>query len=416
MEGVQSQSALVAGLILLGLSINVLFERRRIEHRVAFAILLIGFSIYNLAWCACAETSWESGFWLRILLLSGVIIAQACLSFFERFLRLSMTRERTVVTTGSLVLLLSLLTDFVYESAVPALSAVLALGTYAWCIWRLHERQRASNNAVEQTRLSYLVIGGAVSIGTSAIDLMPAFNLPSPAIGHVWLTVYMYFWMQVVLRSRLLDLQEILGRGIALFALSSIVSLIYVALLVWVDKENIGLFFFNTVAASMLLFFIFEPLKRTVDRWSGRLLFPIRHDLEVALDTMHTKLSSVISLEGVIETVIASLRASRRITHASIFILDDDGHAYRLATQSARLGTLEVTAVDGVRDRSFLDAVTEGGVLSHEQIEHELFDLGTDAKDSPGFSRLTEQMEVMDGLSRPSHLCLSLGTKASWLP
>ena len=54
MEGVQSQSALVAGLILLGLSINVLFERRRIEHRVAFAILLIGFSIYNLAWCACA--------------------------------------------------------------------------------------------------------------------------------------------------------------------------------------------------------------------------------------------------------------------------------------------------------------------------------------------------------------------------
>ena len=65
-----------------------------------------------------------------------------------------MTRERTVVTTR-FVLLLSLLTDFVYESAVPALSAVLALGTYAWCIWRLHERQRASNNAVEQTRLSY---------------------------------------------------------------------------------------------------------------------------------------------------------------------------------------------------------------------------------------------------------------------
>ena len=102
MEGVQSQSALVAGLILLGLSINVLFERRRIEHRVAFAILLIGFSIYNSCVVRMRETSWESGFWLRILLLSGVIIAQACLSFFERFLRLSMTRERTVVTTGSL--------------------------------------------------------------------------------------------------------------------------------------------------------------------------------------------------------------------------------------------------------------------------------------------------------------------------
>ncbi len=43
MEGVQSQSALLAGLILLGLCINVVFERRRIEHRAAFAALLIGF-------------------------------------------------------------------------------------------------------------------------------------------------------------------------------------------------------------------------------------------------------------------------------------------------------------------------------------------------------------------------------------
>ena len=257
---VQSQSALIAALILLGLSINVLFERRRVEHRTAFAALVGGFALYNLAWFSYSIS--KSGFWLRILLISGIVIAQLCLSFFERFLSKAMGTERTVVSAASLVLLVTILTDLVHQPLVPTLVAALSLGTYAWCIWQLYGRYRSSENEVESTRLSYLVLGGLVSVALSTIDLMPALNLPSPAVGHVWLTVYMYFWMQVVLRSRLLDLQEILSRGIALVALSAIVSVMYVALLIWVgDNNDLGLFFFNTVVASMLLFFVFEPLQ-----------------------------------------------------------------------------------------------------------------------------------------------------------
>ena len=36
-------------------------------------------------------------------------------------------------------------------------------------------------------------------------------NFGVPALGHLSFTIYMYFWMQIVLRSRLLDLKEMLG-------------------------------------------------------------------------------------------------------------------------------------------------------------------------------------------------------------
>ncbi|MEE2756146.1 MAG: ATP-binding protein [Myxococcota bacterium] len=396
--GVQTQSALIAALILIGLSVNVLFERRRVEHRVAFGALVGGFALFNLCWFAYSISS--SGFWLRVLLLSGIVVAQTCLSFFERFLSKSMGTERTIIWATSGILVLTLPSDLVHEPLVPSLVATLSLGTYAWCIWQLYGRYRESQNEVEKTRLSYLVIGGAVSVILSTTDLMPAFNLPSPAIGHIWLTVYMYFWMQVVLRSRLLDLQEILSRGIALVILSTLISLIYVGLLIWVDDSTqLGLFFFNTVAASMLLFFIFEPLKLAVDRWSGRLFFRARHDLEMALQTLNKDLTKAINLDDVISLVMASLRASRHVTHASVFILESGGHAYRLAIRSAHIGELERHVVDVVRDRAFLDALSQEQVLILEQVDGELLDLGGETHDSPQRKRLSDIQTNMQELS-----------------
>ena len=64
--------------------------------------------------------------------------------------------------------------------------------------------------------MGYLLLGGVISVGASAADLLPPAGIPFPAAGHLWTTVYMYFWMQVIQRSRLLDLKELLGRGLGL--------------------------------------------------------------------------------------------------------------------------------------------------------------------------------------------------------
>ena len=226
--------------------------------------------------------------------------------FSRRVLQTSLRTWRTLASVVSGLILVLIPTDVAREPFVSALAGCLAFGIYTLCIFRLYQRYRRSENRVESTRLGYLVYGGFVSVVLNAFDLLPIFELPSPALGHIWTTVYMYFWMQVILRSRLLDLQDILGRGLALLALSSMIALAYVALLIWVEG-SVGLFFFNTIAASVLIVFVFEPLKRAIDVWVGRLLFRSTHDLENTISKIKSQLANVISLEDLFDRVIRGL-------------------------------------------------------------------------------------------------------------
>ncbi|MEE2786107.1 MAG: ATP-binding protein [Myxococcota bacterium] len=394
--GVQSQSAMIAGLILLSLAINVLFERRRVQHRVAFVTLLSSFALFNLAWFFFSVT--ESGFWRSLLLLSSIAIAHANLSFFERFLETSLRSWRTLATVMSGVILVLIPTDLASDPMVTIMAGSLAFGIYSLCILRLYRRYRETENEVEATRLSYLVYGGMISIVLIAFDLLPILELPSPALGHIWTTVYMYFWMQVILRSRLLDLQDILGRGLALIVLSIIISTMYVALLVWVEG-SLGLFFFNTVAASVLLYFVFEPLKRIVDHWVGRLFFRPTHDLEQTLNQIQTQLATVINLEDVFDRVIQGLDRSRRVTHASIMLLDARGRRYAVPRVGGQFGELRRHEVDVVGDRAFLDLLSRQKMLTLDQLKQERFDLEKDMPDVGRRAQLENAEGTMEAMS-----------------
>lgn len=385
--GVQTQSALIAALLLLALAINVAFSERRVEHRAAFTGLLIAFLGYNLTWFLFSVT--DSGFWLRLLLLSGVGVAQACLFFFGRMLPDAFSRtERSLVHVASLAAGVLVLTDLVYGLWLQAGITALALGTYGRCIWHLYRRYRAADGPVDATRMGYLVLGGLISVLTSAADLLPAAGIPFPSVGHLWTTVYMYFWMQVIQRSRLLDLKELLGRGLGLLIVSVIISLIYIALLVWVGGE-LGLFFFNALAASVVLFFVFEPLKRVIDVWVGRLLFHETYLLQGELRQLRRALANVIDITGLAELVSERLRASRRVTHAGVYFLESGGRGY------VQPGVSHGQRLDIVRDRALLDALTRDRIVAIEQVERELLDLDA-ADDSPERARLAALRKTMD--------------------
>lgn len=384
--GVQSQSALIAALLLLALAINVAFSERRVEHRAAFTGLLVAFLIYNVTWFLYSVT--DSVFWMRLLLLSGVGVAQACLWFFGRMLAGAFgPTERTLVHAGSLAGVILTATDLVHGPWLRLGVAGLALGTYARCIWHLYRRYRAAEGPVDATRMGYLVLGGAISVGASAADLLPAAGIPFPSMGHLWTTVYMYFWMQVIQRSRLLDLKELIGRGLGLIILSVLISLIYIALLVWVSGP--GLFFFNALAASVVLFFVFEPLKRVIDVWVGRLLFHETYLLQAELRRLRRALANVIDITELAELVTERLRASRRVTHAQVFFLESGGRGY------VQPGVARGPRLDVVRDRALLDALTRERFVVVEQVEREIVDLDA-ADESPERARLGAMRKTMD--------------------
>lgn len=388
--GIQSTSALIAAILLLALGINVAFSERRVVHRAPFVALVTAFFAYNLAFFFNAVVG--GGFWLRMVVVSGVAVAQLSLRFFERYLDVSMGAARAFVNLASAAILVLTLTRLGEAPEVGAVSALLAVGVYGYCVWRLYERYRAVQSKVEATRLLYLVIGGVLSATFSALDLLPYVGLPFPAAGHLLTVVYFYIWTQVIQRSRLLDLQEMLGRGLSLALLAVVIASIYSLIVVWL-RDRLGLFFFTTVVASVVLIFVLEPLKKVVELWIGRLVFRETFELGAQLAFLRVELPSVINLGDLVARVLERLQLSRRVTHASVFLLESGGHAYFKADA---VGPVEADRVGVVAGRAFLDALREEKVLALETVERELLELD----DAPaGRERLTDVRDSMERMS-----------------
>jgi len=396
--GIQSQSALIAAILLLALALNVALQDRRVEHRTAFAGLLAALFFYNIAFFLHQVTG--GGFWTRMLMLSGVGVAQGSRRFFDRYLAgvapsRSRIPVRTVVDVGSLAAGVLVATQLGESVFLGTCVAGLALFAYGQGVWRLYDRYRMAELRVEERRLSYLVLGGAVSVALSAMDLLSAWGIPFPAFGHLFTTVYMYFWMQVVQRSRLLDLRELLGRGLALIVQSLAMSAVYVGLLVWAADQP-GLFLFNILLGSVVLFFTFDSLKRVVDVWIGRLLFHDTFELEYQLNLLRRELAHVISLGDLADRVLSRLQASRRVTHATVFLLDEGGKGY---SAPRSVGPVELDRLSVVKGRAFLDALQRERVVSLEQVEQRLRDLEDDPAGTAERERLRSIQQTMEALS-----------------
>ncbi len=389
--GIQTQSALIAAVLLLALGVNVLFQRR-VVHRRSFATFLGALFAYNLVFFLDGVVG--GPVFGRVVLLAAVMVPWAALRFYDRFLGETDRVAWSVVTPATAVSVVLLATRLGDSLTLGVLITFYVLAVVGWCVARLYKRYRKADTPVEGQRLLYLVIGGAASVAFSGLDLLPLIEIPFPAIGHLFTVFYMYFWMQVIQRSRLLDLEELLGRGLALVIQAVVIALVYTALVVWVGGR-LGLFFFNTLLASIVLIFLFEPLKQLVTTWLGRLLFQEKYDLQMQMAKLRRELASVIALNELSERLLARLEASRRITHASVFLLEGDERGFFM-TRS--VGPVEPQRIDVVTQRPFLEALRRERVLAREQLESELRDHSRD-DDSARRQTVQAVLETMDDLS-----------------
>lgn len=372
--GVQAQSALLASILLLALGINVAFQERRVELRWSFIWLVGAFWLYNLSFFLGDITG--SLLWRRGLLVAGVGISITSMRFFGRYMgrRLSspiVWSGRGVAPWLALAGALIVLSPLAESALITVLVAALASGSYGYAHWQLYRGWRAAQSPTEYRRMRYLVVGGAISVGTSVLDLLPASGVPFPSLGHMFTTVYLYFWSQVIQRERLLDLREQLGRGLAMLLQASAATLVYLGLVSWVG-EKFGLFVYNSFVVGVVLFFIWEPSRRAVDLWVSRLLFREREGFELAIRRLERELSSVIGPNQLSEVLMRHLEESGRVTHASLYLLEEDGLVWQ---RMQALGPNDVPSVHVLAARPFLDALRARRVLAHDEIERELDDL-----------------------------------------
>lgn len=376
--GVQTQSALIAAVLLTVMIINLISPRRRTAQRKTFMGLLFGLTAYNIAFVGL-NVSEASGLWRTLMQLSGLATAILAQRFFDRFLEQRDPLMWKVIpgatTLGVVILFLGLGSTRV----VSVLIAVYVFIVVGHCIWQLYERyqqlkdqEEGLEEGPEEQRLLYLFIGGAGTLFFMALDLVAQLGVPVPTLGHILLTGYMYLWMQIIQRSRLLDLNEMLGRVLTLTVQAMVLSLIYTGLVVWVG-ERYGLFVFNTVVATMVLVLLFEPLQRVLESQASRLLFQEKYRFEQRIQRLKASLSQTVDVDDMVERVTRALKAARRIKHVAVYLTEIEGKGYFRARSEGGAG---VDRIDLVGDQDFVQALRrapEG--LTRELLEREIEDL-----------------------------------------
>jgi hypothetical protein len=164
-------------------------------------------------------------------------------------------------------------------------------------------------------------------VTAALVDLFPT----ETTMGNIFITIYLYFLSQTLVRYRLLDLNELLGRMVVLAALVLIVTVVYGLLVKWVDPSRYGLFFFNSLVASTAIIIVFDPLRTRVEALVNRWMFQEKYELFRRIENLRNDLMNVIDVRDLVPRVLAALEDSRRVTHAALYIVDPDGSGYELA-------------------------------------------------------------------------------------
>jgi signal transduction histidine kinase len=245
-----------------------------------------------------------------------------------------------------------------------AFTAYVFAGLYL-SVFYLYRRYRATPSRVEKTRLLYLVVGGFATVTSALLEAIPH----GPSFGNVFIIVYLYFLSQNLVRYRLLDLNELLGRMVVLGTLVFILTLIYGVLVGWVGPDEHGLFFFNTLLASTAIAILLEPLRGRVEGSINRWMFQEKYELTRRIENLRADLANVIDMRALVPRVLAALEDSRRITHASIYLVDPDGSGYEL---SGHVGPRPEGRFDAITHRAFFERLRRVGVISLEGLEREI--------------------------------------------
>jgi signal transduction histidine kinase len=376
---IQSLSALLAAIVTSAIGGSVLLRDRRQKSYQRFTVLCFTLFAWHILTFLAATL--ESDVLYQLSLVPGAVIPIVAIRFFRPFL--SDPREvkpGAPVTPRWMVLLAGAFFfgigwSIAFRKGLPhkmVFAVPLGLfvfgGLYASMVI-VYRKYRRTLQRVEKTRLVYLFWGGVLAITAAGLEHLQTLGVPSPSLGNVTTIIYMYFLSQTLLRYRLLDLNELLGRMVVLTTLVIILAAIYGMLVAWVPQSQSGVLLFNTLVASFVIIILFEPLRTAVEGQIQKLMFREMYELKARIDALRALLANVIDLREAVRVTIAALEESHRVTHAAVYLVDADGAGYDL---HGHLGPKPVERIDAAARRPFFERLLQARFpVSIEQLERE---------------------------------------------
>jgi signal transduction histidine kinase len=385
----------VAAIVSFAIGGSVLLREPRRRAHVLFATL--SFNIAAFCLISFFAKRFDSPLFGWLSLVVAVSLPATAQRFFQAFLGDEAgpppLSRSTVVGAGVLytALFFSRFIEPLHTTTWfgVAFIAYVFAGLYL-SVFYLYKRYRATPSRVEKTRLLYLLVGGFLTVTSMLLEVVPS----APSLGSAFIIVYLYFLSQNLVRYRLLDLNELLGRMVVLGTLVFILSLIYGLLVSWVGSEEHGLFFFNSLLASATIVILIEPLRGRVEGAINRWMFQEKYELSRRIEMLRADLANVIDMRVLVPRVLSALEDSRRITHASIYLADPDGSGFELA---GHVGPRPEARFDAIANRAFFERLRRFGVVTLEGIEREIAAHRTTPEELETLQGMLRTLEQMNG-------------------
>ena len=393
---IQPVSALVAAIVSFAIGGSVLLREPRRRSHVLFATFSFNIALWSLL--SFVATRFDAPFFDWVSLLVAVSLPATAQRFCQAFLGDDAgppPLSRLTVVGAGLFYAVLCFSRFIepWHTTIWFRAAFLVYvfaGLYL-SVFYLYARYRATPSRVEKTRLLYLVVGGFLTVTSALLEAVPH----GPNFGNVFIIVYLYFLSQNLVRYRLLDLNEVLGRMSVLGTLVFILAFIYVVLVRWVGPDEQGLFLFNTLLASAAIVILIEPLRVRIEAAINRWMFQEKFELSRRIEMLRAELANVIDMRVLVPRVLAALEDSRRITHASIYLADPDGSGFELA---GHIGPRPEARFDAITHRAFFERLRRTGVVTLEGIEREVAARRTvSTEEQESLALMLRSLEQMNG-------------------
>ncbi|NVJ22955.1 GAF domain-containing protein [Myxococcus sp. AM011] len=360
---IRTQSALLASIIGLALGVSMLLRPARPKVLTLYSVFALTVAGYYLSFFfhslfPAATYPWAARITLGITVLVASLVPGAAVGFFLEFLDVSKGTHQVGRRLALLSVFLGLavaVTPLADKAWARVAMGVWVLGSLLASVSLLLHRVRTNESRIEQLRLMYLAIGAGAGILFSALDFLGTV-IPLPTLGPVFTTLYLFFLAQTLLRLRLMDLHELLGKIASQTVLAVILAAVFTVLTAWVDEDT-GLFVFNTVVAAFVILILLDPLRTKVEEMVVRIFFRERFALLDALGMLRARMANVIDISELARLVLETLHETGRVTHASVYLLAEDRPGYRLLDSR---GPLPVSFLDTAAARGLLFAVASG--------------------------------------------------------
>src|SRR5215813_4547014 len=384
---IRTQSTLLAAIVGLALGLSMLLRAGRPRVLTLYSVFALTVGGYYLAhffqsvFAASAQSGWSLRMAAGATLVLGALVPSAALGFFLEFLgvRPSAYRYGRPVALLSAILGFAVgLTPLANNFWARLILSIWVFSALSASVSLLLYRMRQSDSRIERARLAYLAIGAAASIVFAALDFLARYGIPFPTLGPVISTLYLFFLAQTLLRLRLMDLHEFLGKVASQTVLAVILAALFATLTLWVEA-NASLFLFNTIVAAFVLIILLDPLRTKVEQRVVAVFFRERFELLRNLANLRARLANVIDVAEVATLVLDGFNETRRVTHASVYLLAEDRPGYRLLDFR---GPQPVPFLDTAAARGLLYAAAEGQkALLLENIERRIIEMRSRAPD-----------------------------------